>query len=102
MFIHPSTMAACHLTTSRTLSRTPVEPVLKVHKVEARLVALRFEHGLLSKNKYIMGLMGGREAWHHFLVGVAGPEAALIHELNNEDFPRRLTAEVGGMLELRA
>lgn len=38
--------------------------------------------------------MGKREAWHHFLVGATGPEAALIQELNNEDFPRRLTAEV--------
>lgn len=38
--------------------------------------------------------MGKREAWHHFLVGAAGPESQLIQELTNGDFPRRLAAEV--------
>jgi hypothetical protein len=38
--------------------------------------------------------MGKREAFHHFCVGAAGPESALIQELTNGDFPRRLAAEV--------
>lgn len=45
-------------------------------------------------HEYTQGLMGKREAWHHFLVGAAGPESQLIQELSNGDFPRRLTAEV--------
>jgi len=79
----------------RSYAEAGVQPLLQVDSVEAKLMSLRTEEGLLSKNTYMLfgGTMGREEALTHIWEGVIGPEGRLLQELEG-DVPRRLVAEV--------